>query len=239
MNARTIYKQLMKNRRVSFWGPRAFVTVSFPLRVIPEPVPVFDTPEKEGWTPAGFGGQWESDKKDDKNYHIVNIWKFSGGVPEGEARQYVVIEHEEEATWTEKNGEVSTYMSGSWWEGTEGDIVDGKRDDASFVYLPLEVIQAYAAREKWEDHWLHGQRAYDRKTYEYTDAPFTGVLAALHDAAGWAKTTYSDVAEGRAYITYSVKWLYPRDRRGIAAALHKAFRVAKEEDVDLRLHRAR
>lgn len=240
MNARTIRKNLMRNRRTSFWGRRAFVTVRLPLTLFPPlpppfPTPLDQNPTAQGWK-EGYGcwyrripaAQLTAEERAAWNVGeaetIVERWRFG-----------VVMCSTDPRKWAENIGRIadrhvlrSGLHSYDWWEGVHSLSIVGPDDveqGEQHRSLAPELIDQYMARRLWEDKWVSGMEG-------ATDQP---VVDAFLSAANYAKTTYHRIAGEYVYLTYSVKWFYPRYKLRFATDLHHAFDVARQHGVSVRL----
>lgn len=134
MNARSIYKRLMRNRAHVIWGRRAFLTVRIPRGVYPER-PKFEPPGE----PDEFRTAWLL-----PDGRLLQIHDLSCGRPPdaedgpayfleekyGAFRWYEVVYHS-------RNGEERIQEFAPYEEG-------------------LALVTAYKGINDWEDKYLHG-----------------------------------------------------------------------------------
>lgn len=172
-NGRVIPRRVWRNRRNSFWGRRSFVTVRFPLSLIPEPKPDFEEPPGE----QSFLGDWH-DERDDGTVLITRISRISGSDPrtdmEGGPTPVCVRRHGE-SDWFE------------WYEGTRQLLrktADGY-EDISCEDLSVSYVEQYIALRDWIEKYLQ-EFGLDEDASLMGAA--TPIFEALAEASFWSKT---------------------------------------------------
>jgi len=235
MNARTVKKLLMKGRHDIMWGRRAMVTARLPMSVLPEPMP--PAVPKEVGEPDAFAGYYK--RMEGEHRIFTNISEVSAGRDprkrkDADAIHYLTEEHGEYDTTDDDGNPVKEKWSDyTWWEIVE--LVQERTgpDEHDWKTIekrqgPVEYLDIYRKYKMWCEKYLrgmHGQTGSD-------------VLDAFLAAGDWAKTTYPWTDKDYIYITYSVKWRYPRRKFGFSADIARAVRYAKRKNVPVRILRA-
>lgn len=240
MNGRTIKRRLMENRANVMWGRRAFVTARLPLSVLPEPVPERPGPSDlldpgAGWE-EGFAYNWFRKVPHGDGTVLHEVYDVSKSYINFDPRKN---SDEDDGPFVERHliREREDRDWFIWWsghrlravlpEGEDPDRVD-YRVDWQEEPLPEEDVDRAMVWDQWSTKYLRGLAPMG----EGTGNP---VLDAFHDAVNAAKTTYPYVRGKYVYITYSVKWFYPRRKARFCADLHRAFRVARKHGVKAKL----
>lgn len=209
MNARTIFKRLVANRRTVFWGRRAILTVTLPADVIPVPAPPRDY--CAGWGEETFYGHWARSLDDGSTEHH-SIRRIFGMSAPGEGRHAHLVE---------QNGDEC-----AWWEAER--YINNGTSMSPLTLLDADIVAAHAAYMAWEDAYLHGSRDADRGP----------VLDAFLEAGWHARATYPEVVGDRLLFAYSVKYAGQRETMlRFSADLARAMRVARANGVDPRVRR--
>lgn len=222
-NGRTLYKVLMKGRGIVFWGRRAFLTVRIPACVLPVPRPPIDY--CKGWGVEIMDGMWEKHRGDGAVEHRSISRLSSGDDPRTFANKEPAIIHH---LTSEIVGGWTIYR---WWEGTLR-IVHNEGTDEEVVErsnLPAEDITAHQTVCEWRERYMDGTREAVRGI----------VLDAFLNATQRAKTHYAHLSEDGRFITftYSVKWFYHGRTRRFCSDLARAFRIATNNGIDVKLMR--
>lgn len=220
MKAKAVKKILMRHRSRVLWGSRAFITVRFPLSLIPEPLPPRANEEHNLGISMGLEGYWK--RQEEENTVLTVIAQISSGRDPSDRKSETPVYHLRE-----------TDYGYEWWEIEERVFKGGLDVEPYRVNLiavrpgPEAVMNAYRARKLWREKYLQGHEG-------ETGIP---VLDGFLGAANWAKTTYQHVDEknGQVFITYSVKWFYPNRKLRFSSDLARAMRAAKAAGVPARI----
>lgn len=213
MNARAIRQRLMRNRSSTFFGSRAFLTVRFPLSVLPS---------KPDWTPpgksTGLAGYWTRTGADGVEETVVISEVHTGKVNPRESKRITWPIYYPEQSWM-----------GNWvfWEAQVIRQVLPKPEVSHMdPALAEPMVTAYRAHQRWHARYLTGN-----------SAESTGIQAldALDAASSGAKATYGVIHGAYAYKTYSVKWFYPERARRFSNDLARALDVCKKEGFTVRV----
>ena len=137
------------------------------------------------------------------------------------------------------NEVTETWQPCTFWEGVlhhnirRADEEFDREKNESYVLEP-DVIDAFIAQDEWRDKYMMGMHQLDEG-----DEPRSEILEEFLEAGWYAKTHYYHMSDDERYIyfTYSVKWFYPRRKFGFCNALARAFRVAHDAGVDVKLMR--
>lgn len=266
-NARTIKKRMMKNRLLSFWGQRSYVTVRLPISLFPPPPPDYPTPlslypddpvqslKAKGWE-QGFVGHWhrevpvsqltERERADWEPGDLDNVvlikerWgisKISCG--DDPRKDYPDGGHGIEERHIIFNKEPYTDKNGETYHSCAW-------WEGVFTCVALESLDEKVKREDVQrfgiapeiiDQYIARREWEDKYLVGMEGETGIPVLDAFLDAASYAKTTYPRIEGSYVYLTYSVKWFYPYYRARFSADLHRAFRVAKKHGVVVKLMR--
>lgn len=220
-NGRTLYKVLMKGRRNSFWGRRAFLTVRLPLSILPVPCPSKDY--AKGWGEEVADGHWRTESEDG-GVCIHNISEVSST---SNPKDLFSEEELEQIHYITSRNEYG-YESFSWWEG-EKSILDGSGQIVETEPLPIEAIDAHRAWVFWANSYLHGENDVERGP----------ALEAFLQASHRAKTHYASFSEDGKYLyfTYSVKPFLRERTKRFCSDLKRAFEVAHAHGIDAKLSR--
>ena len=223
-NARAIERRLMKHRQLSFWGSRAFMTVSFPLAWIPEPMPKFEDPGKPH---ECFGGSWKKVLEDGRELALfVSKISYSGNRMPVHGEVIDDDERKIKCYFPERD----EYGHIHWWEGYATVNEPGSKEwkRAPEYDLDEDVIAAYRELRKWKDKYL----VYMEWVREHP------LRSPMWEMEGWSKTHYDDVIDGRVYMQFSVKWFYRYYRRRFCNAVRKAIKIARKHNLDFRVHKS-
>jgi len=228
----------MRNRHNVFWGRRAFVTARLPATVLPEPEPPKPGPldlldSGSGWE-EGFSYNWFRKVPQGDGTVIHEVYDVSKAYTNHDPRKNSDAGPDEDHAEIIERHLIREYEDRDWfiwWRGVRRWTVlpDGVEPDGDSVWqeepLPEEDVDRAMAWDRWRDKYLVG----------LVGGTGNPVLDAFHDAAYAAKTTYPYVRGEYVYITYSVKWFYPRRKARFCADLHRAFRVARRHGVKAKL----
>lgn len=235
MNARAVKKRVLRMRRVSFWGRRAYVSLRIPMSVYPEPCPVFIVPLD--WKPEeSLGACWRiptlEAASDQRAY--VSISKITSGTdprknPDKE-EAFRFLECRE--TWTDRAGKVHEHWE--WWEGVirvGREYVDAEGNKQwellKQINLPDDVVAAYRRESCW-----HAKYIQRMKSFEGDDR---GFFARMWETQSWARATYGYVEGNHVVVTWAVKWFYSETLARFCASLGRLLKVAKREGIPVKL----
>jgi hypothetical protein len=122
-----------------------------------------------------------------------------------------------------------------WWEGVEVTCEPDDEDGTMGKVLERKPCdQAIIAQEKALDDWV---RMYMHGLGGGVGNP---VVDALLCVGNQAKSTHCNIPLDNpqvVYLTWSVKWFYPRRKFGFCAVLSRAMKKAKRAGFEVRLHR--
>lgn len=242
MNARSVYRKLMRNRHDVLWGARAFVSVAIPIEALPEPFPAFAPPN----TVELYSGAWLEETPD--GCRLWSVDSLIGSVEDVPA----------DAAWARRSGSGSA----EWVQGTvirystpqpERDAILGEEP------MPTDMVMAHLACEDWIDRWVHGRgnevRWLDDPAFDPLDPPsiyfdHAGAPWGREDPPGWfchlwraanaSRTVYHSFGEGFLTLTFSVKWkTHPSGRRAVAREIAAACEHAQAVGLRLRVRSPR
>jgi hypothetical protein len=215
MNTRTVHKRLYRQRRMVFWGPRAYAEIRISPSIFAVSPPKLPT-LPEGFH-GGFLGSYYDHKDDEKALRMIHIGHPSCGVHPDQLDDpdlFVV-------PGTVSGDDESGYQ---WWE-----CWTASRDnpDASFEnhapFFDHPWVKEHIAYTEWV-----GQAYYDWKH---------PILARLQQTHNWSKSM--DISldpDGYVHFTYGVKYFYPETLRRFSAAFSRAFKAAKKAGLDVQAH---
>lgn len=219
MNARALRKHLMRDRRETLFGDRAFLTVRIPLGVLPEPPPPLpQKPEGEGWKENSFGFGWNRTwEEEGRRYweHHDFLKPFSGRDPREENPHLP-------DDLVERDGD--TFQ---WWEGTirTGVALPGedlpRRDAWVLTKIDPDRVRVWKRYELWREG-LH----------EPSGSP---LLDLFQRAGDRARGYYPNLREDALYLTYGVKWRHRGGMLRFCSELSRALRRAREDGVRVKL----
>lgn len=241
MNARSVYRILMRNRHDILWGARAFISVAIPIEALPEPFPSFAPPN----TVELYSGTWLEETPDGcRLWSVDNLFGSAEDVPTDAA--WVRTYGEGRAEWV--HGAVTRYASPQ----PERETVLGEE------VMPEEMVMAHLACEDWIDRWVHGRGNevgwQDDPAYDHLDAPgiyfdHAGEAWGREDAPAWfrhlwraannSKTVYPFFDERFLTLTFAVKWYARPSARVVAREIAAACESAEAEGLRLRVRRPR
>lgn len=261
MNARSIKKRVMKNRRLTFWGRRSLVTVRLPLALFPPPPPDYPTPsslypgraqtaEEGGWKET-FRGHWfrtvpisslpAEEQADfdpgDEDQWVQESWSISQlhGGPDPRLAypdgKHGMADRHIIVTDTWEDANGVTRNSFKWWEGVFLSQVTPEKNSV----LSRDKSQDFAIDPEIIDQFI-ARREWEDKYLVGMDGD-TGheVIDSFLAAAEHAKTTYHRVTDRFVYLTYSIKWFYMDEKLRFCADLKHAFDVARKNGIQVKV----
>lgn len=207
MNARAIRKRLMRGRRGSFWGERAYLSVRLPRDVAGQSPPTFIP---EGFVSDGWEGSWKSPD----GLTTVHIGKASSNIPPEEIgdERRLFIQPSESDGWYD------------FWSGYISREV-GRDENDRPVFEQSEVPEGWVARYKVWREWLDALHGYG----------VSPLMDAFVEAGQSAKSMEVGVSEDALTILYGVKWFYADRKLRFCADLSKAVRMAHSMGIRGRL----
>lgn len=214
MNTRTVHKRLYRQRRMVFWGPRAYAEIRIPGSIFAVPPPKLPV-LPEGFH-AGYFGSYYDHKDDEQALRMIHIGHPSCGVPPDKLDDSDLFVVPGTVSGNDEDG----YQ---WWECS---IASRANPGESF--------------ENWQlfDHsWVHEHIAYtqwiDRAYYDWANP----VLARLQQTHNWSKSMDISLgSDGYVHFTYGVKYFYPETLRRFSASFSRAFKAAKKAGLDVQAH---
>lgn len=189
MNARTVKRLVMRNRRNSFFGRRAYVTLCVDKRAMTTPRP--ENPfTADGWKELGVSNLYE---KDGESY-IIHLGSISSLTKPDESEEGIYFLTEAE------------YGGYEWWVGEK--VVDR----TVVGHLPEELVGRYKAWSEWEKEYVHGFGRHDLS--EANERLInTGLWAKTHYYEEPLELP------DKCLFIYSVKWFYPHRRKRFSSDL--------------------
>lgn len=228
MNGRTVRKLLMRNRENRGWGSRAYLTIRVPMSLVPTPCP---PPSRfPGLSPMGFSGHWAN--QDESKYVSIhqctlgNDPRLDEDPEDPLQRPMYFISLDSTREYEGKPGEPPQIVENwSYWTGCRNHQI-GVHDCGRPSYTSEDLTEEEVGHEKAFQEWFHILQEPD----------IHPVLDALRLASEFAKSTnWARTDDGQLVVTFGVKWFYPDRKLRFASAISRAFRIARQMGLKLKV----